>query len=219
MIAVAATVFEIDASGKTVSFVIGCGSSTLRTPNARIVAWPSRNTPRATPGTWCSPIFAVTRSASASNVGSAGASARGARPLAANTARHTAAIANRSLFTTADYMRRLRFVERHWKHTGEPREVLVGREDRHAMALGDSAQEKVGVRALDAARAARVEMLGGALVVRAADLLVRESRPNITRSRTPERISCRIGPTIAARPSSINRCNVATEASEIGARR
>ena len=36
--------------------------------------------------------------------------------------------------------------------TREPREVRVGREDRHAMAPGDGAQREVCIRTLNAAR-------------------------------------------------------------------
>ena len=63
MIAVAATVFEIDASGKMVSGVIGWGSSTFVTPNPRTVTWPSLIIPSATPGMPYSAIFSVTSAA------------------------------------------------------------------------------------------------------------------------------------------------------------
>jgi hypothetical protein len=70
MIAVVANVFEIDAMGKMVSGPIGCGYSTLVTPNPRIMTWPFLTMPTATPGTLYSAIFFVTRAASASNFGS-----------------------------------------------------------------------------------------------------------------------------------------------------
>ena len=49
--AVVVTVFEIDASGKTVSSVIDNGLSTFVTPKPRIISRSSRTTPKATPGT------------------------------------------------------------------------------------------------------------------------------------------------------------------------
>src|SRR2546428_5567026 len=105
--AVVVTVLEIDASGKTVSAVIGCGSSRFVTPKPRMVARPSRSTPMATPGTRCSRIFAVTSSASFSNVGSGGACARDVVLTIVNTHRHTTAVARgiaRGFKTTGLYV-------------------------------------------------------------------------------------------------------------------
>ena len=51
MIAVAVTVFEIDATGKIVSGVTACGLSMLVTPKPRTMNWPLFQTPNATPGT------------------------------------------------------------------------------------------------------------------------------------------------------------------------
>ena len=70
MMAVAVTVFEIDARRNTVSGVTGCGSSTLVTPNPRTVVCPFLTMPNATPGTPYSAIFFVTSAASCSNFGS-----------------------------------------------------------------------------------------------------------------------------------------------------
>src|SRR5439155_12658225 len=91
--AVVVTVFEIEASGKTVRASTGCASLTLRTPKPRIVAWPLFSTPSATPGTLYSRIFAVTRAASFSNAGSEDTCARGVVLTNVNTHRHTTAVA------------------------------------------------------------------------------------------------------------------------------
>jgi len=80
MIAVAVTVFEIDAIGNTVSGVIGCGSSTLVTPNPRRCVAPFFATPSATPGTLYSAIFCVTSAAICSNAASACAKATADKP-------------------------------------------------------------------------------------------------------------------------------------------
>jgi hypothetical protein len=56
-------------------------------------------------------------------------------------------------------------VQRHRQHAGVAREIVVGRKDREACALGHGADEEVYVRALQAARATGVEALCRAFVV------------------------------------------------------
>jgi hypothetical protein len=58
--------FEMDAIGKTVSGVTGCGSSTLVTPKLRTVVLPFFINPNETPGTWYSAIFMSMNFASSS---------------------------------------------------------------------------------------------------------------------------------------------------------
>ena len=81
------------------------------TPKPRIVAWPLRSTPTATPGTWYSRIFATVSAARDSKTGSAGACARGAPARIAATAAHMTIARKVMRF---DYMRPL--IER---RTGE----------------------------------------------------------------------------------------------------
>jgi hypothetical protein len=52
-----------------------------------------------------------------------------------------------------------------WEIGREQRKVSVNRQDRHTVAFRDSANHEVGVRPLNSMRAARVEELGGALVI------------------------------------------------------
>ena len=52
-------VLEIDAMVNSVSAVTGCGSSRLVTPKPRSVCWPFSSSPKPTPGTRYSAIFAV----------------------------------------------------------------------------------------------------------------------------------------------------------------
>src|SRR5436305_1989589 len=56
----------------------------------------------------------------------------------------------------------------------EQGEVSVRGQNGHAVAVGDCANHEVGVRPLDSPRAARVEKLGGALMIGRPDRQVRE---------------------------------------------
>jgi len=77
----------MEASAKIVSGAIGCGSSTLVTPNPRVVTRSSRKTPSATPGIRYSRIFCSTSDASRSNGAPDCAIAADGRGTAATPAR------------------------------------------------------------------------------------------------------------------------------------
>lgn len=48
---------------------------------------------------------------------------------------------------------------------GEGREIGIGREDRHPVALGHGTDQEVGIGSLDPASPANVEKLGGSLMI------------------------------------------------------
>ena len=61
-------------------------------------------------------------------------------------------------------------------------EVVIGRQQRHAMALSDRAQQKVGVRALKSAGPAGIEALGRSFMVGGSHRLVREGPQEIAQA-------------------------------------
>src|SRR5690349_8290593 len=81
IIIVAANVFEIDAIGKTVCSVTGCGLLTLVIPSPRVVMTPRSRMPMATPGTLNSFIFASVSATRASNLAFGGACAEGVETI------------------------------------------------------------------------------------------------------------------------------------------